>query len=193
MHPRLMIGLVAALLFTTAGSAYLVAERADAGDSMPAASAEMKWLERIVGEFEVHAHVLMMKGPDAKSTLRAVVKPIMGGRFIQEHMTGMIAGSEFESMAIMGYNEYAKHYFSTAVDTNTPGSINIKGMREGDMIKWESVSIDVKTGKPVRTRGIERISDDGERTIKLAVVMPDGGQIPFIEMRYVPIKDDSAE
>lgn len=188
-----MIGLLAVLLSVSAGSTFLFAEPADSGESMSAASEEMKWLEVRVGAFDVHAHVLMMKGPDAKSTLRAVIKPIMNGRFLQEHMTGMIAGSKFESMSLVGYNEDQKQYFSTAVDTNSPGSIKAIGKREGDLLKWESVSVDAKTGQPVVTRGVERILEDGERMIKLAVVMPDGSQIPFVEMRYVPINEDSKE
>lgn len=84
--------------------------------------AEHKNLQTWEGKWNMKVSHWMSEGaPAMESPATAECKAIYGGRYIVEKVKGDMMGEPFEGMAIMGYNNGTKEYFSFWVDNMGTG------------------------------------------------------------------------
>lgn len=136
---------------------------------------EHKQLQASVGEWDL-TMTMWYGGPGSeptKTTGKSVITAIMGGRFIEEKMSGnmLMPGADgkttevpFEGVSIMGYDKYKQMYTSFWIDDSNTAMTTMRGSRDpktgvltlyGEM---DEPMLDVK-GRMVRAT-IEQVSKD---------------------------------
>lgn len=81
-------------------------------------------------------HWMAENAPPMESPATAECKTIFGGRYVQEKVSGNMMGQPFEGMALMGYNNGTKEYFSFWIDNMSTGYMVENGTMnaEGNML-----------------------------------------------------------
>lgn len=134
--------------------------------------------------------------PPSESTMTAVTRPAMGGRFYIEEMKGEISMGEgapampFEGMAIMGYDNHKKMHFSTWIDNMGTGLIMDTGScsSDGKVITTSSESYNPMYDKIVPMRSVATIVDENTRRLEMYGPGPDGKEFKTMELVYTRAK-----
>jgi hypothetical protein len=71
---------------------------------------------------------------------------ILGGRYLQEVVTGTVMGMPFEGHSLTGYDNTTGQYWGTWVDNLSTGLMTMKGERDGDRFIWHAEATDPMTG-----------------------------------------------
>lgn len=139
-----------------------------------------------VGEWNVESRFYM--APDAEPTVmqaKAVVVPLLGGRYLQETFTGDLEGMPFEGILITGYDNLAGQYWSLWLDSWSTWAIPSSGdTDEQGNLHMTSVFRDVRTpeGRPARMEFLYQ--DDGSYLHRMYDSTPEGGEILIAEFHY---------
>jgi hypothetical protein len=102
--------------------------------------------------------------PPEKSTGTTNVKWIMGGRYIQQSVTGVSMGQPFEGAGITGYDNVRKQYVSAWIDNMGTGLMTATGA-------WDPAA------QTLTERGTfsDPMSPTGEKTFRGVTTFRDGG------------------
>lgn len=84
-------------------------------------------LAKFAGEWASHTVLHMGPGQDVQSDSTATFKMIMGGRYLQEDVTGTMMGMPFEGRGTFGFDNATKTYFSSWFDNFGTGITNSTG------------------------------------------------------------------
>lgn len=85
---------------------------------------------------------------------------ILGGRYLQQKYTGQMEGEAFTGIGLIGYDNHAKRYVSTWIDTMSTGIYFFEGAssKDGNTLTMKSSSNDPLKG-PMKYRQVTRIVD----------------------------------
>ncbi len=86
---------------------------------------------------------------------------ILGGRYLEQHMTGTMMGMPFEGYGLTGYDNLAKRYVFMWVDNMGTGLMTGGGsMDEAGRSLTTTASVPGPDGKPADVRMVTKILDD---------------------------------
>src|SRR5262245_25014525 len=121
-----------------------------------------KLLTKRAGDYTIVTKMMIPGAPADESTGTAKCKSILGGRFLQQEVTGVMAGQKFTSVHVEGYNNITKKFESTWMYTGGTGMMHLVGTSDdgGKNIKYVGSfhkSPDMKETLYVDTK---QVSDD---------------------------------
>ena len=139
---------VRAAVFTVAAMAVMTAVAQDKKAPTPAEMEEMtkKWqeastpgaphkaLEMMAGEWASETKV-WMAGPDAPPEVTkgsSSMKMVLGGRFLQQDMTGEMMGMKMVGLGLTGYDNIKKKYVASWVDNTSTALFTMEGTASAD-------------------------------------------------------------
>lgn len=129
MPPHLSLTVLASvLLLSVAPAASHAAESASqlpASTRLAAPGPMHERLKPLVGTWKVEMRVYPAPGAPAivSKDLKATRTLILGGRYLQEELTGTFGGSPSSRLAILGYNNLDERFELTTFDTFEPGQM----------------------------------------------------------------------
>jgi hypothetical protein len=160
--------------------------------AMPGAMHE--WMKPLVGEWNVE--MLVYPGPGAEpiisTDLTATRELILGGRYLQEELTGQFAGNPSHRIATLGYNGLDERFELVTVDTFEPGVMmyhSAPGSSAG-LISLSGESTEAGMG-PEPTGRKRDLRFDWEITQtgsvqRIFVKYPGQPEFLFVEQRFTP-------
>jgi hypothetical protein len=143
-------------------------------------------LEPYVGRW--NATVRWRMGPEApweESTSTAEFKWILGGRYLQEKVTGEMEGAPFEGLAIIGYDNITKKHFSLWMDNMITGVMTEEGTcdQSGKVLNLTGAYTD-PTGQKVKSRSVSKIINNNKLTIEMFHTYGDKPEFLTMEITY---------
>jgi hypothetical protein len=155
-----------------------------AADDMPA-SARLAMpgpshasLEPLIGDWSVEMRVHPAPGADplVADGLTATREWILGGRYLQEHLSGDVFGVWSERLAILGYNNLEQRFELASFDSFEPGGMIYQGAARPDgAIELLGESVEAGMGPEPTGR---------KRAIRFEIEMLDAGSVDRIHVRY---------
>lgn len=146
-----------------------------------------------VGEWNIAAKFYMEPGaPPVEGVMKATGKLAMDGRFIIEKVTGNVdfgAGPQpFEGMAITGYDNHKKQYFSSWIDNMGTGMMMQTGTVSGKVMTLEGKAYDPMIDAEKSFRSTTKIIDDNTHVMEMWNTGPDGTMVKNMELTYTRVK-----
>ncbi len=142
-------------------------------------------MKKLAGNFDYTIKMWMDPSmPPTESTGKRTAEFLLGGRYLQEKITGSFMGMPFEGMSIMAYDNLAKEYVMTWIDNMGTGIMVSHGQCDGKGTTWTMTgdSIDPMTGKKVTMKSVTRLVDDNTVTMEMSSPGPDGKDVKMIEL-----------
>ncbi|MGP9819703.1 DUF1579 family protein [Salinarimonas sp. NSM] len=135
-------------------------------------------LEPLIGTWDVEMRVYPGPGaePFVAQGLSATREWILGGRYVQEHLSGDVFGAPSERIAILGYNNLEQRFELATFDTFEPGSMIYQGAAMPDG------TISVLGDSTEAGMGAEPTGR--KRTIRFEFEMTEAGSVERIFVRY---------
>jgi len=99
----------------------------------------------------------------------AKIEMLMGGRYMQMKVNGMVMGMPFEGMAINAYDNSTKKYISTWIDNMGTGIMTLEGTMGADAksITYTGSMVDPTTGNNVQVREVLRVDSDNKFVMEM--------------------------
>ena len=96
---------------------------------------------------------------------------VLGGRYQQANITGSFAGTPFEAMSLIGYDNMKKVFVSTWIDNFGTGILNSEGPYDAatNTITLIGTSVDPMSGKEMRMRETIRMPDNNTMIMVLYI------------------------
>jgi len=135
-------------------------------------------LKELVGLWNAKMNFLVAPGaPPETSQVKAEIKPVLGGRYVQLHYKGIFtymgAEIDFEGLGMIGYDKAAGHYISAWGDNLSTSMLIETGPYKDGAIDIEGSMTDAMGGQTtMRHRHI--INDDGSYTLEFYQPGPTG-------------------
>lgn len=110
---------------------------------------------------------------------------IMGGRFVQQSVSGFSMGQPFQGMGIVGYNNAKKQYESFWIDNMTTAMMTGTGQYDAasKTITEKGICSDPVSGdKPYR--GVTKFVGNDDMTFEMFVPGADGKEFRMMEIVY---------
>ncbi len=107
---------------------------------------------------------------------------IMGGRYLQEELTGEFMGQPFNGFGITGYDNVTGEYVSIWLDNMSTAIHFYTGQEAADGTHvYTSESHDPATGRAIPMRSVSRNADANHHSFESFRKLPDGSE--FLQMR----------
>jgi len=142
-------------------------------------------MKKLAGSFDYTIKMWMDPSmPAQESTGKRTSEYLLGGRYLQEKITGSFMGMPFEGISLMAYDNLAKEYVSTWIDNMGTGIMVSHGQCDGKGTTWTMTgeSIDPATGKKVTMKSVTKLVDANTVTMEMSSPGPDGKDVKMIEM-----------
>ncbi len=99
--------------------------------------------------------------PATESVATADFKWILGGRFLEEKVSGDFGGMKFEGIGTIGYDNTAKKYQSTWIDNMATGVEKSAGevSDDGKTFTYGGECVCPVSGQPLKTRAVIKFQD----------------------------------
>jgi len=147
-----------------------------------------KKLEAMVGNWNFITRWWAEAGaPPEESKGTSVNKWILGGRFVQEDITGDMMGQPFHGMGITGYDNYNQKYQYLWIDEMATCFMIADGTidNSGKIITFEGTYDDYMTGqKDKEFKSIIKLIDNDTRIYQAYDHAPDGKEYLSFEVAY---------
>ncbi len=152
-----------------------------------------KHLAQWVGEWDLKVVMWQAPGmPPSESKATSSAKAMMDGRFVVEKVKGEFSMEEgappmqFEGMALMGYDNHKKKYFSHWLDNMGTGCMTEWGTCSGDgkVLTTEGETYNPMAGGVVKTKSVATIVNDNTRKLQMWGPGPDGKMFQSMEITY---------
>jgi hypothetical protein len=151
-----------------------------------------KMLEPLAGSWNCSSKMWMDPGaPPTESKAASESKWILGGRFLQEEVTGDMNGMPFHGMGITGYDNIKKEYVSFWIDEMATSFMLANGqMDEGAknltmMGTWKDPLANLAEKK---FKTVLRITGSDQHVYEMYEFGPDGKQFKSFEITYTRAK-----
>jgi len=140
---------------------------ADMPAAKPTAPApELEMLKEFVGTWKATMTFTMDDSASMTSVGKAVVKEILGGKFIEMEYTAVVMGDDFEGKAIMGFSSNKNEYEHIWID----GSASDFGVATGKpgqgkkkrVVELKSTNMDYRIGKVKDSRMTYEFADENK-------------------------------
>lgn len=146
---------------------------------------EHKQLAKMAGKWKLKVTSWMAPGaPSTTSDATAEYRPILGGRFLEQEVHGDMGGQPFEGRGLEGYDNIAKEYFGTWVDSMTTGPMVLKGKCTGKKCSFKGKVSDAMAGKPVAVSTAMTAKDDDNMVWEMIAPGADGKPFKVMEIVY---------
>ncbi len=145
-----------------------------------------KKLEPLVGTFEAHVKTWMDPSkPAEESTGTSENRWVLGNRFVESHFEGTFMGKPFSGMGWTGYDNVAKKYVGTWIDSMGTGIMMSTGKAErSGALAMSGTVLDPMTGKPQTFREKTTVADADHHTMEMWGPGPDGKSYKMMEIHY---------
>jgi len=146
-----------------------------------------KKLSSMVGTWDAAVKMYPMKpgAPVQQSTATSESKWVLGGRWVQEMVTGSMMGMPFYGIGYTGYDNIKKVYTGTWMDSMSTSTMLATGNMSNDKT-WEFTSMmdDPMTGKSMQIKQKVTMVDDDHHVMEMWGPMPDGKMMKMMEITY---------
>ncbi len=136
-------------------------------------------LSPLIGEWNIEMRIY--SGPSAEpfvsTDLTATREWILGGRYVQEMLTGTVGGNPSERLAIIGYNNLDQRFELATFDTFEPGFMVYQGEIGDTSAMLDMVGESTEAGMGPEPTG-------RMRTIRYEIEITDTGSVERIFVRY---------
>lgn len=141
-----------------------------------------KMLARLAGSWTTRTRSSMEPGqPPVESTGTCEQKMILDGHYLQQEYAGDMMGNPFIGINTIGYDNYAKKFVSTWVDSMSTGIYFFEGKASADgKTVTQKCSFDDPVRGPMNWRSVMRVVDDN--TIEYRMFMTPKGGVEKMEM-----------
>lgn len=152
-----------------------------------------KHMESWAGEWDlVLKHRMVPDAPWEESKSTSSAKMIMGGRYLVEKVKGAFdmgdggPPAEFEGMALMGYDNSKKQYFSIWIDNFGTGVMEEWGTCDGTgkVLTTTGRVYDPMIGSERDTKSVATLVDSNTRRLEMYMPGPDGRMFVNMEITY---------
>jgi hypothetical protein len=135
-----------------------------------------KKLEPMVGTWTYEAKFYMAPGaPPMEMKGETKTAWIMGGRYLQED----VSGPEFKGMSIIGYDNHAKKYVGSWIDSMGTSIANMTGEFDatGKVFTWRHEDYDPVFGQKIKMRDVIRMTGPDKHVMEFYKTAPDGKEM----------------
>ena len=146
-----------------------------------------KRLEFLVGTFDVKIRTWIDPSkPPYESTATSVATWVLGGRYVQQMLAGYIMGQPWSGIGYAGYDNAAKKYVATYMDSGSTGMEWFTGALspDGKLAKMTATIPDDSTGKPVKVEMRLSVAPNGDHVTEIWQAGPGGKLAKVIELQY---------
>jgi len=146
-----------------------------------------KALEPLIGNWKAITKWWMdPAAPAETSSATSTAKWILGGRFVQEDVVGMMEGTPFHGMGITGYDNFKKEYIAFWIDEMATSFMFMNGQADasGKIITMQSEYEDPASGKTELYKTVTIIDSNDKHTYQMFKVGEDGKEIKNFEVVY---------
>lgn len=119
-----------------------------------------------------------------KSHGTASARMIMGGRVLQEDFKGTTMGMPFEGMALTGYDNISRQYWSTWVDSMGTGLMASYGDMKGEKMDMKGDMSCPMQDKPAKAHYTITFSGDDKRVMDMTMTAADGSPLGVMRITY---------
>ena len=150
--------------------------------------AEHARLAQVVGTWHQDTTHWMVPGAEPnRSTAKAVVRSVLDGRFITQHVSGEFEFGgqkfDFEGMGLYGYDNLERKHFFAWVDNMGTMMMTAEGTTDADgNIVYYSTMPDPMTGGKVKVKSILRFDSESRHTFQMHSEQPDGSWFKNMEI-----------
>ena len=147
-----------------------------------------KVLENFIGSWDYAMKWWM--GPDApaeESTGTAEITSIMGGRFIDQMVSGMSMGQPYDGRGTLGYNNLTKEYTSTWIDNMGTGIMTSTASYDAaakTMTETGSHSCPISPDGKKSFRAVTTFIDENTFTYEMYTSDENGNEFKTMEIAY---------
>jgi hypothetical protein len=121
-----------------------------------------KQLAALAGSWDVNVKMWLdpTKEP-GESKASTETKAIMGGRYVEEKVTGDFGGMTFLGQGLFGYDNLRKKYTYTWIDSFGTGVSTAEGSFDADKKTWtfKGEELDPLDGKKIKTKSVIHLID----------------------------------
>ena len=152
---------------------------------------EHEKLKSMVGTFD--AEVSMQMAPEAPPmTSKGKIKNtiILDGRYLQGEYTGEMMGQPFKGLSLMGYDNYAKKFTATWIDSMSTIAMNSEGTADdaGKITLKCTFDCPITQGKRT-SKEILTIASPDSHTMEMYDMGPDGKEFKSMTIKYTRAKE----
>ena len=97
---------------------------------------EHEWLSKFEGEWTSENKFWQGPGEPMTSTGKATTKMIWGGRYLEMSYEGDMQGMKFTGRGLWAYDNAAKRFTGTWIDSMSTAVMVSRGTREGEILTW---------------------------------------------------------
>ena len=148
---------------------------------------EQKRLEFLVGTFDVKIRTWVDTAqPPVESAGVAVCKWVLNSRYIQTMLSGFAAGEPFNAIGYAGYDNVAKTFVATYMDSGSTGIDLYRGALapDGKSAKLTATVHDAITLEPVKAEMRLGIAPGGDHTTEVWQEDRSGKMVKVLELQY---------
>ena len=146
-----------------------------------------KRLEFLVGTFDVKIRTWVDPSkPPFESTATSVATWVLGNRYVQTMLSGYVMGEPWSGIGYAGFDNVAKKYVATYMDSGSTGMEWYTGTMDpdGKLAKMTATIHDAITGKPVHVEMRLSIAANGDHVTELWQADRDGKMVKVMELQY---------
>lgn len=151
-----------------------------------------KALDQMVGKWTFASKFWMdPNSPMQESKGTSEAKWILGGRYVQENVTGEMMGGTFNGIGITGYDLIKKEYVNYWMDDMSTAPMASKGQMDaaGKVVTFVGWYPDVMQGmKDIKYKTVEKLISANEHVMEMYMVGDDGKEFKTMEITYTRAK-----
>ncbi|MES1243043.1 MAG: DUF1579 domain-containing protein [Acidobacteriota bacterium] len=180
-----LVGVVAPVLAQQDKNAAPPAMDMDAMMKAAQPGEQHKHLARMAGDWEYTSKMWMAPGQapeESKGTMHG--ETLMGGRYVQHHWKGNMAGMSFEGMGTEAYDNTTKQFVSSWIDNMGTGIMFSKGSCDaaGKVCTMTGDMPDPMGGGNVTTKMVLTWADNDHFKNEMFMKDPSGGEMKMMEI-----------
>lgn len=117
----------------------------------------------------------------------AVIRVVMGGRFLQQQFNGKMMGQPFQGMGITGYDNTKKKYIGTWIDNHNTGIMPLEGTYDP---KTQTLTEIGTTSTPMGSMKLKLVSKyvSNDKFLFTMSMLAGGMEQKFMEVTYTRVK-----
>lgn len=144
-----------------------------------------KKLDVFAGKWTAKISMWMAPGMDPMvSEAGLEAKWVMGGRYLEQRLSGTFMGMPFEGLGHTGYDNLKKQYWGTWMDNFSTGMSLSTGSGDGKNWTLAGSMPDPMTGKDASVENRIIVADADHHTMELWMPGPDGKLFKTMEAAY---------
>ena len=144
-----------------------------------------KKLDWMVGKWDASVTMYNPGQPPSKSTATSESRWVLGGRWVEEQVSGNFMGMPFNGIGYTGYDNIRKQYTGTWMDNmGTQTMISTGNMTSDKTYEFTSSMDDPMSGKPMTVKTKMTVVDDDHHVLEMWGPTPDGKVMKMMEITY---------